>query len=55
MAFENVSRLVTTMKMAEVILNERVQTSRKAIIDRLRFSANLNSLVQDDFHHSHGR
>ncbi len=30
MAFEDVNRLVTTMRMAEVILNERVQTHRKA-------------------------
>jgi hypothetical protein len=28
--FEDVPRLVTTMRMAEVILNKRVQNSRKA-------------------------
>ncbi len=36
MAFEDVHRLVTTMRMAEVILNERVQISRKAKIDRVK-------------------
>jgi hypothetical protein len=35
-AFEDVHRLVTTMRMAEVILIERVQTSRKAKIDRIK-------------------
>ncbi len=35
MAFEDVHRLVTTMRMAEVILNERVQNSRKAKISRI--------------------
>ncbi len=30
MAFEDVHRLVTTMRMPEVILNERVQNNRKA-------------------------
>ncbi len=36
MAFEDVHRLVTTMQMAEVILNERVQNSRKAKINRIK-------------------
>jgi hypothetical protein len=37
MAFEDVHRLVTTMRMAEVILNERVQNSRKkAKINRIK-------------------
>jgi hypothetical protein len=36
MAFEDVHGLVTTMRMAEVILNERVQTCRKAEIARIK-------------------
>jgi hypothetical protein len=36
MAFEDVHRLVTTMRMAEVILNERVQNSRKVKIARIK-------------------
>jgi hypothetical protein len=36
MAFEDVHRLVTTMRMAEVILNERVQNSRKAKISQIK-------------------
>ncbi len=36
MAFEDVHRLVTTMRMAEVILNERVQNSRKAKIAQIK-------------------
>jgi hypothetical protein len=33
MPFEDVHRLVTTMQMAEVILNERIQNKRKAKLD----------------------
>jgi hypothetical protein len=36
MAFEDVHRLVTTMRMAEVILNERVQTRRKAKMTQIK-------------------
>jgi hypothetical protein len=36
MTFEDVHRLVTTMKMANVILNERVQVRRRAKIDEIR-------------------
>jgi hypothetical protein len=36
MAFEDIHRLVTTMRMAEVILNERVQTRRKAKIAQIK-------------------
>ncbi len=36
MAFEDVHRLVTTMQMAEVIPNERVQNSRKAKIAQIK-------------------
>jgi hypothetical protein len=36
MAFEDVHRLVTTMWMAEVILNERSQNSRKAKIAQIK-------------------
>jgi hypothetical protein len=35
-AFEDVHCLVTTMRMAEVILNERVQNSRKAKIAQIK-------------------
>jgi hypothetical protein len=34
--FEDIHRLETTMRMAEVILNERAQNSRKAQIDRIQ-------------------
>ena len=34
--FEDVHRLVTTMRMAELILNERVQTRRKAKISQIK-------------------
>ena len=34
--FEDVHRLVTTMRMAELILNERVQTRRKAKIAKIK-------------------
>ena len=36
MAFEDVHRLVTTMRMAEVILNERCQNSRKGKIAQIK-------------------
>ena len=35
MPFEDVHRLVTTMRMTEVILNERIQSKRKAKLDFL--------------------
>jgi hypothetical protein len=43
MPFEDVHRLVTTMRMAEVILNERVQNSRKAKshVSRLNLMQNI--------------
>ena len=34
--FEDVHRLVTTMRMAELILNERVQTRRKAKMAKIK-------------------
>ncbi len=34
--FQDVHRLVTTMKMAEVILNERIQVRRKAKFDSIK-------------------
>ena len=34
--FEDVHRLVTTMRMAELILNERVQTRRKAKLAKIK-------------------
>jgi hypothetical protein len=36
MTLEDVHRLVTTMRMVEVILNDRVQNSRKAKINRIK-------------------
>jgi hypothetical protein len=36
MPFEDVHRLVTTMRMAEVILNERVQNNRKVKIAQIK-------------------
>jgi hypothetical protein len=36
MSFEDVHRLVTTMKMANVILNERVKDSQRAKIDKIK-------------------
>ncbi len=36
MSFEDVHRLVTTMKMANVILNERVKDRRRAKIDEIK-------------------
>jgi hypothetical protein len=41
MVFEDVRRLETTMRMAEVILNERVQNSRKAKINRINLMQNI--------------
>ena len=35
-SFEDLHRLVTTMKMAELILNETVQSERKAKIDQIK-------------------
>jgi hypothetical protein len=40
MAFEDVHRLVTTMRMAEVILNERVQR-QKSTVPRLNWMQNI--------------
>ncbi len=36
MSFEDVHRLVTTMRMANVILNEPVQVRRRAKIDEIK-------------------
>ncbi len=36
MSFEDVHRLVTTMRMAEIILNERVQNNRKVKIAQIK-------------------
>ena len=43
MSFEDGHRLVTTMKMAYVILNERVQARRKAKLDDIKFQLNANN------------
>ncbi len=43
MAFEDVHRLVTTMRMVEVILNERAQNSRKAKINRKLIKTQLDA------------
>jgi hypothetical protein len=43
MPFEDVHRLVTTMRMAEVILNERVQKSRKVKIARIKTQLELDA------------
>ncbi len=36
MPFEDVHRLVTTMRMAEIILNERIQNKRKVKFELLK-------------------
>jgi hypothetical protein len=43
--FEDVHRLVTTTRMAEVILNERVQNSRKAKLLRSRLNLMRNIVL----------
>ncbi len=40
--FEDVHRLVTTMRMAEVILNERIQNKRKAELDQIKVQLNAD-------------
>ncbi len=40
MPFEGVHRLVTTMRMAELILNDRVQTSRKEKMAEMKTQLN---------------
>jgi hypothetical protein len=42
MPFEHVHRLVTTMRMAEVILNERIQNKRKAKLEFLKAQLNAS-------------
>ena len=42
MPFEDVHRLVTTMRMAEVILNERIQNKRKAKVEFLKAQLNAS-------------
>ncbi len=42
MPFEDVHRLVTTMRMTEVILNERIQTKRKAQLEFLTSQLNAS-------------
>ena len=42
MPFEDVHRLVTTMRMTEVILNERIQYKRKAKLDFLTSQLNAS-------------
>jgi hypothetical protein len=43
MSFEDVHRLVTTIKMAEVILNECVQARRRAKLDDIKFQLNADN------------
>jgi hypothetical protein len=43
MPFENVYRLTTTMRMEEVILNERIQNKRKAKLELLKAQLNASS------------
>jgi hypothetical protein len=45
MPFEDVHRLVTTMKMAEFILNERIQARRKAKLDISSFNLMRNTVL----------
>ncbi len=42
MPFEDVHRLVTTMRMTEVILNERIQNKRKAKLEFLTSQLNAS-------------
>ena len=42
MPFEDVHRLVTTMRMTEVILNERIQIKRKAKLEFLTSQLNAS-------------
>ncbi len=43
--FEDVHRLVTTMRIAELILNERVQTRRKAKISQIKTQLDVSALL----------
>jgi hypothetical protein len=43
MPFEDVHRLVTTMRMAEVILNERIQNKRKTKLDLIKAQLNADN------------
>jgi hypothetical protein len=43
MPFEDVHRLVTTMRMAEIILNERIQNKRKAKLELLKAQLNASN------------
>jgi hypothetical protein len=43
MPFEDVHRLVTTMRMAEIILNERIQNKRKAKLEILKAQLNASN------------
>ncbi len=53
MPFEDVHRLVTTMRMAEIILNERVQNNRKVKIAQIKTQLdadhcpNMNALLAE--------
>ncbi len=42
-SFEDVHRLVMTMKMTELILNDRVQVNRKANIARIKAQLELDA------------
>ncbi len=43
MPFEDVHRLVTTMRMADVILNDRIQNKRKAKLEILKAQLDASS------------
>ncbi len=43
MPFEDVHRLTTTMRMAEIILNERIQNKRKAKLELLKAQLNASN------------
>ena len=43
MPFEDVHRLVTTMRMAEVSLNDRIQNKRKAKLEILKAQLNASN------------
>ncbi len=45
MPFEDVHRLVTTMRMTEIILNERIQNKRKAKLELLKAQLNGGILI----------
>ena len=49
MPFKDVHRLVTTMRMSEIILNERIQNKRKAKLDLLK-PQSMQAIVKTRLH-----